>query len=219
MVYITPHISGCDLVKLTKGFQEMNESVLKDMQNQITDLQKEVRYLSNIQQIHDLKYKYFHLIDHFQYGRMGEVFTEDAYAVMTSYGALNGRDELTTFFDNDVFPYFDVILHGGHNPQIELTSETTARGTWMYEVYEITREEKPNSVWLTGLYRDEYRLENGQWLISKLEGGYYFNTAIPTQFVQERFSPFPPGAPGLPEEFRIQREDPTQVQKADTKSS
>ena len=56
----------------------MNESVLKDMQNQITDLQKEVRYLSNIQQIHDLKYKYFHLIDHFQYGRMGEVFTEDA---------------------------------------------------------------------------------------------------------------------------------------------
>ncbi|MFA5617873.1 MAG: nuclear transport factor 2 family protein [Sphingomonadaceae bacterium] len=183
----------------------MNEVDIGTIYNELSGLKKEVYLLTSLQKILDLKYKYFHLIDHFQYGRMGEVFTKDAYAVMGPYGALNGRDELVEFFDEKVFPFFDIILHGGHNPQIQMTSDTTAKGTWMYEVYELTRENPPGSVWLCGLYQDEYRIEDGEWKISKLSGSYYFNTALETPFSRERFSPYPPGAPDLPNEFRILR--------------
>jgi hypothetical protein len=185
----------------------MGSDTLEQLRDEVRSLSNEVYRLAALEKIKGLKYRYFDIIDHFKHGEIGEVFTRDARAVMGPYGALEGRDALVKFFDEVVFPSFDLILHGGHNPRIQLTSDRTARGTWMYETYQLTRENPPGSVWLCGLYKDEYAIEDGEWKISSLSGSYYFNTAITTPFSQERFSPYPPGAPGLPDEFRIVRSD------------
>lgn len=186
----------------------MNGETTAELQAELSALRRDVDKLIAIQKIKDLKYRYFDIIDHFRYGQIGEVFTRDARAIMGPYGVLEGRDALVEFFDERVFPSFDLILHGGHNPRIELTSDTSARATWMYEAYQITSERPPGSVWLCGLYEDEYAVEDGAWRISSLRGAYYFNTAIETPFVRERFSPYPPGAPDLPDAFRILRPPP-----------
>jgi len=181
---------------------------LDTQDKRISDLEQQVKRLTDLQEIHQLKYRYFYIIDHFRSGEIGDVFTRDGTATMGPYGALDGRDELNRFFDERVFPHFELILHAGHHPMIEFTSDTTARGTWMYEVYEITRESSPKGIWLCGLYQDEYRIEDGKWLISSLSGSYYFNnTSRDVPWVHERFSAYPPGAPDLPAEFRIFRQD------------
>lgn len=58
-------------------------------------------------------------------------------------------------------------VHHGHTPEIELTSDTTARGIWAMEDKlwwrNGTREEHLHGY---GHYHEEYRCENGRWLIS-----------------------------------------------------
>ena len=62
---------------------------------------------------------------------------------------------------------FVTTVHHGHTPEIELTSDTTARGVWAME----------DKLWWTngnheehlhgyGHYHEEYRKEDGRWLIS-----------------------------------------------------
>lgn len=169
----------------------------------IEELERRLYKLECMNEIHALKYRYFDIVDHFRKGQIGDVFTKEGVASLTTMGHYTGRAAITEFFDNNFYPAMDLVLHMGHNPRIELTSDATARGTWMYEVYIITKGPDSAGVWLTGLYKDEYALEDGRWLISYLSGGYYFNTTGDMPWVRERFSPYPPGTPPLPEEFRI----------------
>ncbi|MFA5617875.1 MAG: nuclear transport factor 2 family protein [Sphingomonadaceae bacterium] len=169
----------------------------------IDKLEKRVRQMESLNEIHNLKYLYFDIIDHFRSGMIGEVFAEEGVASLTTMGEYKGRKEITDFFDNSFFPSMEMVLHMGHHPQISLLSDTSARGTWLYEVYIITKGPKSDGIWLTGLYKDEYVLENGRWLIKYLSGGYYFNTTSDMPWARERFSPYPPGTPPLPEQFRI----------------
>lgn len=175
-------------------------SDLATLSDTVKTLEKRVQSLESLQAIHDLKYKYFDIIDHFRTGQIGNVFTRDGTASLTTMGEYKGRDAINKFFDEQFFPHFDLCLHMGHNPRITLTSETTARGTWMYEVYILTQGK---AVWLTGLYKDEYVIEDGEWLISYLSGAYYFNTTGGVPWERDRFAPYPPGTPPLPEEYRI----------------
>ncbi len=60
-------------------------------------------------------------------------------------------------------------VHHGHTPEIELTSDTTARGVWAMEDYlwwtntDTGAEEHLHGY---GHYHEEYRLVDGSWLIS-----------------------------------------------------
>ena len=56
----------------------------------------------------------------------------------------------------------------GHNPQIEITSATTAKGTWMLQVYIENRNDntRMNS---NGWYEDEYlKGADGKWRHNKV---------------------------------------------------
>ena len=134
---------------------------------------------------------------------IGDVFTKNGVASLTTMGEYTGRRDITNFFDNSFYPAMDLVLHMGHNPRIQLTSDTTARASFMYEVYILTKGSTVG-VWLGGLYKDEYEVEDGRWLIKSLSGGYYFNTtSTDIPWVRDRFCAYPPGSPPLPEEYRI----------------
>ena len=64
-------------------------------------------------------------------------------------------------------------VHHGHTPEIELTSDTTARGVWAMEdrlwwTRPGTDGAPAIEEWLHGYghYHEEYRYEGGRWLIS-----------------------------------------------------
>lgn len=58
-------------------------------------------------------------------------------------------------------------VHHGHTPEIELTSEATARGVWaMEDRLWFTRGEITEWLHGYGHYHEEYRKAGGRWLIS-----------------------------------------------------
>ena len=54
-----------------------------------------------------------------------------------------------------------ITAHGGHSPEIEITSDTTARGIWALQDYVIVQPNTKMMGW--GHYEDEYVKEKGQW--------------------------------------------------------
>ncbi|GAA4476590.1 nuclear transport factor 2 family protein [Rhodococcus olei] len=58
-------------------------------------------------------------------------------------------------------------VHHGHAPEIELTSDTTARGIWaMEDKLWWTNGDHEEHLHGYGHYHEEYRRTNGRWLIS-----------------------------------------------------
>lgn len=59
-------------------------------------------------------------------------------------------------------------VHHGHTPEIELTSDTTARGIWAMEDHLWwTNGDQEEHLHGYGHYHEEYRKEDGRWLISR----------------------------------------------------
>jgi hypothetical protein len=120
--------------------------------------------LEEIEAIKRLKYRYLRCLDQKRWDEIAECFVEEA---TTSYDggkyAHEGRDRIIEFFRSALGPEL-ITVHHVHHPEIELLSETTARGTWALEDTVIhTRRE----VTLRGaaFSSDEYVKVDGTWKI------------------------------------------------------
>ena len=97
--------------------------------------------------------------------RVLETFAADA---TSSYGdgkfSFQGRDAILEFLSKSMQAASFRSAHHVHHPEIELTSETTAKGTWALEDTVI---EEAAGWWLRGaaFYTDEYVKQGGRWLI------------------------------------------------------
>jgi hypothetical protein len=79
-----------------------------------------------------------------------------------------GREKLATtiraFLDG---PVSITSVHHGHTPEIELTSDTTARGVWaMEDRLWWSNGDTEEHLHGYGHYHEEYRKVDGTWLIS-----------------------------------------------------
>ncbi|QDQ96336.1 nuclear transport factor 2 family protein [Tomitella fengzijianii] len=101
--------------------------------------------------------------------RSDSASTGDA-APVTGGAALTAAIRATLDGDRPV-----TSVHHGHTPEIELTSDTTARGVWaMEDLLRWTRTggdagaDENTDEWLHGYghYHEEYRKVGGRWLIS-----------------------------------------------------
>ena len=134
---------------------------------ELEELKARVRVLEDMEAIRRLRNKYFRCLDGRLWGEMAECFTDD---VQTSYfnGELNfnGKDATIQFFKMGLT---DALLgmHHGHHPEIEITTETTARGTWGLHNYLIDRKNNRGQR-IAGVYQDEYVKEKGQWKIKSI---------------------------------------------------
>ena len=129
--------------------------------------------LEDIEAIRQLKYRYLRGVDLKDWALLESTFTKDAVSAYDGgANSYEGRDAIIDWLrkalDNTV-----MTLHQVHNPEIELTSETTATGVWYLEDRVINRGEAalemPARSILTGaaFYADEYRKEGGEWKISR----------------------------------------------------
>jgi hypothetical protein len=121
--------------------------------------------LHEIEAIKRLKYRYIRCIDQKLWSELGECFTEDATAAYSGGKySFSGRDEIMKFLVESMSRNSFLSSHRVHQPEIELTSETTATGIWALEDTVIDTE---HDITLRGaaFYRDEYLKIDGQWKI------------------------------------------------------
>jgi hypothetical protein len=149
-----------------------------------TDLATSVAELLAIERIRNLKAKYFRRIDRAFLddslkSEIGDVFSTNAVCDYGAYGVLEGREQIVAFFRETLYPKFSRNVHMGHNPEIELTSATTAKGTWVYEAYQLATEPSASGKWICGYYTDEYVIEEDEWKISYTTGTYFFELDMP----------------------------------------
>ncbi|MFG1781515.1 nuclear transport factor 2 family protein [Rhodococcus oryzae] len=79
-----------------------------------------------------------------------------------------GKDKLTRAISTLLGgPTAVTTVHHGHTPEIELTSDDTARGIWaMEDKLWWTNGDHEEHLHGYGHYHEEYRKVNGRWLIS-----------------------------------------------------
>ncbi len=124
--------------------------------------------LVEIEAIKRLKYKYLRCVDSKKWEELAECFTEDARSAFSGGAySFSGRDAIIDFLKEGL-PSTRLSMHHGHQPEIELTGDTSATGTWALEDYLIDTVGKW-SMRGAAFYHDEYVKVDGQWKI-KLTG-------------------------------------------------
>ncbi|HXC51129.1 MAG TPA: nuclear transport factor 2 family protein [Candidatus Limnocylindrales bacterium] len=119
----------------------------------------------DLEAIRQLKYRYFRALDCKDWDALASTLAEDA---TTSYDngryAFEGRAAILEFLRGALGSPNMISMHHGHHPEIELTGDSSARGTWYLEDMVIFRE--ANTV-LRGaaFYSDEYVRIDGEWKI------------------------------------------------------
>ena len=123
--------------------------------------------LHEIEAIKQLKYAYFRLLDTKQFGALGDLLTED---VSTSFEGGNhshqGRVAVVAFLQESLGSPRIVHLHNGHHPEIVLTGDATATGTW-YLQDRVIIPDIDLEIGGTALYSDEYAKSDGRWRIAQ----------------------------------------------------
>jgi len=118
--------------------------------------------LAAIEEIKQLKARYFRLMDTKQWDAMREVFAKDARLFdEESQTGWTGRDAIMAGLPSVLAQARTV--HHGHMPEIELVSANEARGVWAMDDWVDTPEFTLNG-W--GHYHERYVFEDGAWRIA-----------------------------------------------------
>ena len=136
----------------------------------LTDLE---RYHA-IEEIKQLKARYFRHIDGKDWDSWQDVFTPDAELVVSFEGdgpgtpdnPVVGSAEIVAFVRPSIEAL--VTVHHGHTPEIELTSPTTARGVWAMEDLLSLPDGGGQVLQGWGHYHETYERSDGQWRIKTL---------------------------------------------------
>lgn len=120
--------------------------------------------LVEIEAIKRLKYKYLRCVDTKNWDGLAECFVEDAESSFSSGAYSYDNREAIINFLKEGLPVTRLSMHQGHQPEIELISDTTATGTWALEDYLIDTEGNW-SMHGAAFYRDEYVKIDGEWKI------------------------------------------------------
>ena len=123
--------------------------------------------LVEIEEIKQLKARYFRLMDEKRWDEWAEVFAADFEG--TIHGPhpvlhFHGRDDIVS--QNRKILATAPTVHHGHMPEIELTGATRAKGVWaMFDYVELPEFTLRGY----GHYREEYVKQDGRWKIARME--------------------------------------------------
>ncbi len=122
--------------------------------------------LVEIEQIHQLKYRYVRFIDQKRWDDLAALFTADATA---SYGGgavqLSGREAIMEFLTGTMSDESMLTSHKVHQPEITLTGPDEATGIWALDDIVILGELRM-TVRGSSFYDDRYVRQDGAWRIA-----------------------------------------------------
>jgi bile-acid 7alpha-dehydratase len=137
----------------------------KEMEARLQALEHRLAVTEDIEAIKRLKHKYFRCLDSKLWDEMAELFVADA---TTSYTdgkySFEGIEAIIGFLKKSLGPDNVLSMHQGHQPEIDITSDTTAKGIWTSEagLVILDRNVATREV---NFYHDEYVKVGGQWKI------------------------------------------------------
>jgi hypothetical protein len=115
--------------------------------------------VDDIEAIKQLKARYMRAVDTKDWALCREVLADD-FAVDTGFQCNRSAEDVVHFFETRLVA--DVAtVHHVHAPEIELTSETMARGVWAYEEH----ARYPDGRWMDGYgyHHETYEKVDGVW--------------------------------------------------------
>jgi hypothetical protein len=123
-----------------------------------------------IEEIKQLKARYFRCMDTRRWTELASVFSRDAHLDADGFTA-DGRDGIVAFLQRVLRDARTV--HHGHMPEITITSPTTAHGIWAMFDYVEFGSSDPDGVAPRGLvgyghYEEDYVVEDQAWRIAYL---------------------------------------------------
>jgi SnoaL-like domain len=131
--------------------------------------------LMAIEAIKQLKARYFRCMDTKQWNGWNEVFTADALMDVSEERPpgsqegpliLNGAEKIISTVSKLLEGV--VTVHHGHMPEIEVTSDTTARGIWSMED-KLRWPDGKTTLHGYGHYHETYEKAGGNWRIKTLK--------------------------------------------------
>ena len=127
-----------------------------------------VEQLWDIEQIKQLKARYFRLLDTKDWDAFADLFTEDCVHNLPQESTRTEVSNEEYLRDIKVQLGGGVTTHHGHMPEITLLSDTEAEGIWAMFVYVQTElPSGPINIKGYGHYFETYRKEpDGEWRIS-----------------------------------------------------
>ncbi len=119
--------------------------------------------MNDIEDIKNLKSRYFRALDTKDWDSFRDVFTEDFTSDTTASGGkvVNGADAFVSFIRKTISS--KTTVHHGHMPEIELTSSDTATGIWAME--DLVRFSGGIDLHGYGHYHEKYKKVENQWRI------------------------------------------------------
>jgi hypothetical protein len=126
-----------------------------------------VNDLEEIEQIKQLKYRYFRALDMNDWDAFGDCLSEDCTA---RYGdgeySFDGREAIVDFMSGSMSADNFLSMHNGHHPEISIADDgRSATGTWYLQDMILDLSNKVR-LYGTGIYSDEYLKSDGKWWIS-----------------------------------------------------
>jgi hypothetical protein len=126
--------------------------------------------LMAVNEIRNLKSKYFRYIDAKNWDGLREIFTQDA---VLDFGEGPASLEDTLLFWKSVLAGA-ISVHAGHAPEIEVIGVNDARAIWPMDdqIYTPSEREKPFGHLLLrgfGYYHETYLRQSGRWRIKTLK--------------------------------------------------
>jgi uncharacterized protein (TIGR02246 family) len=126
-----------------------------------------------IEEIKQLKARYFRCMDTKDWAGFEAVFAPDASVDYTPPGAdsadwsASGRERIVEFVRRIVEPA--ITVHHGHTPEVEVTSPTTARAIFaMEDLIWWPEGSRRRTLHGWGHYHESYIKMDGKWLIKTL---------------------------------------------------
>jgi ketosteroid isomerase-like protein len=140
-----------------------------------SDLEHRIRVLEDIEAIKRLKAKYWNSVDNRQWDSLTECYAPDVVFESPQLGRMEGRDYIVKVLKRAMKNV--KTAHQGHNPEIEISGDSAARGRWALN----DRVEMPDNKFFKGYgrYEDEYIKENGAWKIKSSLLTYIFQESSP----------------------------------------
>lgn len=129
--------------------------------------------LLEIEAIKQLKARYQRAVDTKDWELMRSVLAPDAQSVYSDGKySFEGREDIVEFLAAGLGTPEIQSMHHAHTPEIELTGETTAKGTWYLEDFVLSARPSdgaPHGTVMhgTGIYHDDYVKLDGAWHIAR----------------------------------------------------
>ncbi len=140
----------------------------------------DLQQLSDLEDIRQLKARYFRCIDTGNEGELASVFAENVVIDLRGGGyrlRVEGRDAMVAFigstFNSDI-----IAQHHGHTPEIRFTGPDSAEGTWYLEDRFINPERGTDTMG-SALYHDKYVRTADGWKVVHSEYDRVYEIVAP----------------------------------------